>query len=239
MHSAFTGIAPLTPTLSPEGQGGAGGGVGEGAANSQPLTLTLSPEGRGDDVAVAGEETDASADAEALASPLRGEAAAQRRVRGRKSQPAQVRRARALRSEMTDAENRLWYHLRNRRLAGFKFVREYPIASYFADFACREAMLVIEADGGQHGGERDARRDRAIEAAGYRVLRFWNTDILSNTDGVLEVIASALALNPSPDLRFAPATLSPEGRGAHGASAATTKKRSYRLTAKLPRMISE
>jgi len=104
-----------------------------------------------------------------------------------------VERARTLRKTMTEAEARLWHHLRDRRLLGFKFVRQYPIAPYFADFACRDAMLVIEADGGQHGPERDAIRDEAIRAAGYTILRFWNNDILSNTPGVLQIIHDILA----------------------------------------------
>jgi len=94
---------------------------------------------------------------------------------------------------MTDAENRLWYHLRDRRLLGLKFVRQYPIAQYFADFACREAMLVIEADGGQHGPEHDAARDRTIQGAGYTMLRFWNHDILEDTPSVLAEITRTLA----------------------------------------------
>ena len=120
-------------------------------------------------------------------------------MRGRKAQPAQVNRARILRSRMTDAESRLWHHLRDRRLLGFKFVRQYPIAPYYADFVCREAMLVIEADGGHHDLTRDAVRDRVIGSAGYKILRFWNNDILSNTQGVLRVIHDTLAsCMPSP-----------------------------------------
>lgn len=154
-----------------------------------PLTLALSPEGRGDDGRSAGEgaETDASVPASPRPSGERV------RVRGTKAQPAQIARARTLRRDMTEAENRLWYHLRDRRLLGFKFVRQYPVARYYADFACREAMLVIEADGGQHTPERDALRDRTIKAAGYRLLRFWNNDILGNTHGVLEEITRALS----------------------------------------------
>jgi very-short-patch-repair endonuclease len=149
MLAAFTGIAPLTPALSPEGRGGAGVTVSE-------------------------------------------------RVKGKKVQPAQVERARTLRSGMTDAERRLWGRLRNRQL-GHKFVRQYPIAGYFADFACRECMLVVEADGGQHNPDRDFNRDRRIEAAGYTILRFWNNDILSNTDGVLETILRTIGpIVPSP-----------------------------------------
>ena len=98
---------------------------------------------------------------------------------------------------MTEAENRLWYHLRDRRLGGFKFVRQLPIAGYYADFACREAMLVVEADGGQHSGStRDLRRDAAIRAAGYQVVRFWNADILRNTGVVLEQVLQVLQSQP-------------------------------------------
>jgi very-short-patch-repair endonuclease len=118
----------------------------------------------------------------------------------------QVLRARTLRQQMTDAEARLWHHLRDRRLLGFKFVRQYPIASYYADFACRDAMLVVEADGGQHGTERDATRDNAIRAAGYTILRFWNNDILSNTPGVLQRIHDTLA-------SCVPSPLREEGQG--------------------------
>jgi very-short-patch-repair endonuclease len=169
MQLALTSIAPLTPTLSPEGRGGDGGTAGERA----------------------------DADLSALASPR--PAGERDRARGTKAQPAQVKIARTLRQKMTDAEGRLWHHLRDRRLLGFKFVRQYPIAPYYADFACREAMLVIEADGGQHGGAYDLQRNAAIKAAGYTVLRFWNNDILSNTDGVLELIHETLAsCVPSP-----------------------------------------
>lgn len=101
----------------------------------------------------------------------------------------------------TDAENRLWYHLRDRRLDGLKFVRQLPVAGYYyADFACREAMLIIEADGGQHSDSAyDLRRDAAIRAAGYSVLRFWNTDILQNTAFVLEQIRQANQSQPASD----------------------------------------
>jgi very-short-patch-repair endonuclease len=164
-----------------------------------PLTLTLSPAGRGDVGDGAGEKHNAAEHAKPFTTPLRGEVAAPRRVRGPRPQSAQIDRARTLRSSMTDAENRLWYHLRNRRLAGFKFVRQLPIAGYYADFACREAMLVIEADGGQQGSANDHKRDAALRAAGFTVLRFWNIDILGNTDAVFATILEALAACiPSP-----------------------------------------
>jgi len=130
--------------------------------------------------------------------------------------------------------------LRARQLGGHKFIRQFPIGPYFADFACREAALIIEADGGQHAeNSRDEQRTSYLNAEGYGVLRFWNNDILDNREGVRDAIASVLALNPSPDLRFAPATLSPQGRGISGARAAATKNRSHRLTADLPRLMKE
>jgi len=130
--------------------------------------------------------------------------------------------------------------LRARQLGGHKFIRQFPIGPYFADFACREAALIIEADGGQHAeNSRDEQRTSYLNAEGYGVLRFWNNDTLDNREGVRDAIASVLALNPSPDLRFAPATLSPQGRGISGARAAATKNRSYRLTADLPCLMKE
>ena len=109
--------------------------------------------------------------------------------------------ARRLRAEMTDAEERLWYHLRDRRFEGEKFVSQFQIGNYVADFACRRAGLAIELDGGQHSAERDAARTTAIERFGYRVLRFWNNDVLANVEGVLETIDLALrnTTPPTPD----------------------------------------
>src|SRR5262249_36369405 len=99
------------------------------------------------------------------------------------------RQARRLRQTMTDAESRLWFAMRDRRLAGYKFRRQHPIEGFVVDFACTKYRLVVEADGGQHNeNERDARRTAKIEAFGWRVLRFWNNDILSNTEGVILTI---------------------------------------------------
>ncbi|MDB5538387.1 MAG: putative methylase [Devosia sp.] len=112
----------------------------------------------------------------------------------------------------------MWSRLRDRRLEGLKFVRQYAIGPYFADFVCREAMLVVELDGGQHDESRqDERRTRYLNEQGYSVLRFWNNDVLGNTDGVVEALLLTLRNCPSPDWRFAPATLSPAGRGDAGA----------------------
>jgi len=104
--------------------------------------------------------------------------------------------ARKLRRASTEAETRLWHHLRNRQLLGFKFRRQAPIARHVADFACEQARLVVELDGGQHADNAaDAARTAAIEAAGYHVLRCWNHDVLANTDAVLEEIARMLRLS--------------------------------------------
>jgi len=106
-----------------------------------------------------------------------------------------TRVARKLRREMTDAERCLWSHLRTSQLCGAKFTRQFPVGDHVVDFACRRLRLAIECDGGQHSGSTtDEARTRAIEAHGYRVIRFWNHDILANTDGVLETIAAEIAL---------------------------------------------
>ena len=101
--------------------------------------------------------------------------------------------ARELRRRMTDAELRLWFHLRNRALMGCKFRRQHPIGPYVADFVCIERALVVEADGGQHAGSGlDLARTAYLHARGYRVLRFWNNDVLVRTETVLEQIHAAL-----------------------------------------------
>ena len=107
-----------------------------------------------------------------------------------------AKRARALRRDMTDAERKLWNALRGRRLAGAKFRRQVPVGPYVADFLSRRYRLAVEVDGGRHGGPGDRRRDAAFAALGYRTLRFWNFEVLSNPDGVLETIARALAETP-------------------------------------------
>jgi very-short-patch-repair endonuclease len=102
-------------------------------------------------------------------------------------------RARRLRRDATDAEMRLWLKLRDRRLAGFKFSRQQSIGPYIVDFVCRDRKLVVEVDGGQHADNvRDRIRDDNLAAEGYRVLRFWNNDVLSNTEGVLTAIQNEL-----------------------------------------------
>jgi very-short-patch-repair endonuclease len=114
-----------------------------------------------------------------------------------------VRKARELRSGMTDAEQLLWYHLRGRRLSGWKFRRQHEIDRYIVDFVCADADLIVELDGGQHAEqvEEDAYRTQRLEKLGFRVLRFWNGDVLTNTEAVLEVIlkaAASVAPHPNP-----------------------------------------
>jgi very-short-patch-repair endonuclease len=105
-------------------------------------------------------------------------------------------RARTLRRDQTDAERKLWHLISNRQLGGFKFRRQYPIDRYFVDFACREASLVIEIDGGQQAvrAEYDAERTEALGRAGWKVIRFWNNQVLDEPIGVLDVILAELKL---------------------------------------------
>ena len=98
-----------------------------------------------------------------------------------------------LRRDRTDAEDRFWQAVRNRQLDGFKFRFQHSLWPYVADFACLEAMLIVELDGGQHSEAKDARRTAFLEAKGFRVLRFWNHDVLENLEGVLAVVSVALA----------------------------------------------
>ena len=109
--------------------------------------------------------------------------------------------ARQMRAEPTEAERVLWRRLREDiAIAGSHFRRQALIGPFIVDFASRKARLVIELDGGQHDEQRaaDERRTRQIEASGYRVLRFWNNDVLGNIDGVLTEIQSALTPTPNP-----------------------------------------
>ena len=102
--------------------------------------------------------------------------------------------ARALRTGQTDAECALWRQLRDRQLLGRKFRRQHEVGPYIADFVCTDAWLIVELDGGQHAerAQQDARRTEWLQRAGYRVLRFWNDDVLKSMDLVLEQIVAAL-----------------------------------------------
>ena len=100
--------------------------------------------------------------------------------------------ARQLRQHQTEAEQRLWYHLRARRFLGLKFRRQVPLGPYIVDFLCPALKLVIEADGGQHDAAMGGCRDQWLRDRGYLVLRFWNHEILQNTEVVLEAIRLAV-----------------------------------------------
>ena len=111
-------------------------------------------------------------------------------------------RARDLRRAETDAERRLWFLLRGRRFEGLKFRRQRAVGPFFVDFACSALRLAIELDGGGHTepaqAERDLAKDSFLERTGWRVLRFWNHDVLFSTNVVLETIAAAASGYPSP-----------------------------------------
>ena len=103
--------------------------------------------------------------------------------------------AKSLRSQMTDAEHRLWHHLRGARFEGFKFRRQVPLGPYVVDFLCEQARVIVEVDAGQHT-ERvayDSARTEWLRARGYVVVRFWNDEVLLNIEGVLMTLTPALS----------------------------------------------
>jgi len=119
--------------------------------------------------------------------------------------------ARRLRTHPTETERLLWRHLRLRQLGGYKFRRQQPVGQYIVDFICLEKRLIVEVDGGQHAeqAESDSQRTRWLEAEGFRVLRFWNTEVLRDTTAVKETIRAALDDGDSPPTSILPRT----GRG--------------------------
>jgi len=108
--------------------------------------------------------------------------------------------AKKLRSNSTDAERLIWYHLRARRFGGLRFRRQQPLGQYIVDFVCMERRLVIELDGGQHAVDErhDRLRDQWLTEQGFKVLRYWNNDVLKNTEAVLADIYLQLGISPSP-----------------------------------------
>lgn len=122
-------------------------------------------------------------------------------------------RARQLRRDQTDAEKKLWSRLRARQLAGFKFRRQFVIGPFIADFCCFEQRLIVELDGGQHADQigADQKRSDFLLARGYRILRFWDNEVIENIDGVLQRIADEVD-KPNPKLEPSPFP-SPSGRG--------------------------
>ncbi|MEW6327525.1 MAG: endonuclease domain-containing protein [Thermodesulfobacteriota bacterium] len=123
-----------------------------------------------------------------------------------------------LRKRPTDAEQLLWKHLRMKQMEGLKFRRQQPVDKYIVDFVCFEKRLVIEIDGGQHATqkEKDTERDIYLKSQGFRVLRFWNNEVLQNINGVLMAIRenclSHPPLNPLPS-REGRVWVSHQGRG--------------------------
>ena len=152
-------------------------------------------------------------------SPLAGEEGARREAVGRRGGRATgavkghlLTQAKRMRRESTDAERKLWSILRAKRLVGWKFKRQQQLDFYIVDFVCFSARLIVEADGSQHAENvADEARTSYLEDQGFRVLRFWNIDILNNPDGVATAILAALETplpNPSPA----------RGEGLHGAT---------------------
>ena len=122
-----------------------------------------------------------------------------------------LQRARTMRADGSPVEANLWAQLRNKRLSGIKFARQVVIGPYIADFVARSHKLIIELDGDTHGltEDYDQKRTEQLEKQGYRVLRFGNSDVTENLEGVLEMIVGALKNTPSPQP-------SPRGGGGEG-----------------------
>ena len=123
--------------------------------------------------------------------------------------------AKTLRTNQTEAEQRLWYHLRAHRFMDLKFKRQKPMGRYIVDFVCVERRLIIELDGGQHAEQvvYDQHRDAWLRSQGYTVLRFWNNEVMQQLEGVLEQIRLTLTLSPSPSPERSP---SPQSSPASG-----------------------
>jgi very-short-patch-repair endonuclease len=109
-------------------------------------------------------------------------------------------RSREMRRNMTEAEQRLWYHLRARQVADTRFNSQFPVGPFTCDCVARTPKLIVEVDGGQHAEQerRDVSRSAYLESRGYRVIRFWNNEVLANTEGVIQAIAQVLDDRPSP-----------------------------------------
>jgi adenine-specific DNA-methyltransferase len=121
--------------------------------------------------------------------------------------------ARRLRRDATDAEQKFWLEVRDRRLGGFKFRRQATIGPFVVDFLCAAALLIVEIDGGQHDAASDAARTAYLESRGYRVLRFWNIDVLTNMDGVLQTALTELGALPVANAEPSPNPLPQAGEG--------------------------
>jgi very-short-patch-repair endonuclease len=151
-------------------------------------------------------------------SPLAGEGGLRRRRRTGEGARSLTGAARELRSRMTDAERKLWFALKDRRFAAFKFRRQVPVGPYIADFLCFELRLIVEVDGGQHADSvQDAERDNWLALDEFRVPRFWNNDVLQNLEGVLTRLVEQLDRTPHPTSRSRETPPSPaRGEGKSG-----------------------
>jgi very-short-patch-repair endonuclease len=140
---------------------------------------------------------------------------------GRPDATATVETARALRKRLTPQEAKLWLRLRALRPQGFHFRRQVPTSTFIVDFACLKAGVVVEVDGGQHGAEahlaKDRRRDVALAAAGFEVLRFWNAEVDADPDAVTETIFARLTTRREAAARLSRPQPSPAGREGGGA----------------------
>ncbi|MEF3194274.1 MAG: DUF3418 domain-containing protein, partial [Halothiobacillaceae bacterium] len=174
-----------------------------------PSPLPLSLEGRGGEPRTLTERAMPPSPLEGEGPGARGKNALFWQTEAKEHRVASHHLARKLRARSTEAERKLWYQLRARRFDGTKFRRQHPLGPYIVDFVCLESHLVIELDGGQHSEAEsyDRQRDAWLNAQGFRVLRFWNNEVMQNLDGVLEAIHQALH-SPSPQ------PLSLKGRGA-------------------------
>ena len=196
-------VDPTSATLSAElGQARVRAGEGAFAGNPSPgRSLRSRPPSP-----ARGEGTEPAARAEGPATPM-----------SRRSLRTPTSHARALRARMTDAEAKLWFALRDRGFANFKFRRQAPVGPFIADFVCYDVRVVVEVDGGQHAElRRDERRDRWFAANDFLILRFWNNDVLTNLAGVLTSILEILSQRtPHPDRapRGRPSPAGGEGDG--------------------------
>ena len=132
------------------------------------------------------------------------------KAKGHRMKERLIKFAKAMRHQPTNAEAVIWTALRGARMQGFKFKRQQPIGAYIVDFVCFECGLVVEIDGGQHADDvsEDQARSNWLQSQGFRVLRYWNNEVVDRRDDVLESIIRALREYPSPQ------PLSHKGRGA-------------------------
>ena len=137
-----------------------------------------------------------------ISSPLAGEEGARAHQRVGRRGGAPLAHARAMRRAPTEAEQKLWGLVRAKRLGGWKFKRQQPIGRYIVDFVCFDARVIVEVDGSQHAeSERDTVRDAWLSSQDFRILRFWNNEVLENAEGVAVAILAVLKTplpNPSP-----------------------------------------